>query len=298
MGELLNFRRSVNGVPVEQRIEDGFINGTAMCAAHGKAIKDWVKTRQAWDFLVLRSRLMGVEVKEEYSPLLGVERISEIFPHLLATKRGSPSNGGGTWIHHKLAVQLGQWCSPEFAVLVSDWVEEWLTTGHVSFDSDAEQECVRWQQRYDIRIELKDVVRPELMNAVVRWAQASKVSPPKLCSEVHDTMNERIQGAKAEQIRLMGGLPMAVLIRDYFEASPLVDYVAINKLAKNAIQDRGMEPISAVHEACDFYLGKTYVPKLVPISENIYIQGQRVKRQRRKKRLERGIQTELDLNIG
>jgi hypothetical protein len=293
MGELLNFRRAVNGVSVEQRTDNGFVNGTAMCAAHGKDVSDWLKTDDTWELVNALADDIGIFSKSPKSGNSDYTRVSATFPDLVMVKRGSPDNGGGTWLHPDLAMQLAQWCNKRFAIQVSRWIREWLTIGQVPIDSDAEQEYVRWQQRYDIRIELKNVLRPELMNAVVLWAQNNGMSPQTLCSDVHDVMNERIQGAKAQQIRILGGLPMAVLIRDYFDASPLMDYAAINRLAKNAIQDRGVEPRAAVHEACDYYLGVAYVPKLLPISENVYSQGQRVRKARRKSRIEKGIQLNL-----
>lgn len=298
MGELLSFRRSVNGVQVEQKASNGFINGTAMCAAHGKKFLSWFRTQDTLELFGDLADDLGLEIKSADLRLLDVQRLSatkyaEIFPGLLFTKKGSPDNGGGTWLHPDLALQLAQWCNKRFAIQVSRWIREWLTTGQIPVDSDAEQEFVRWKQRYDIRIELKDVLRPELMNSVVRWAQSNGASPKKLCSEVHDTMNERVQGAKAQQIRLLGQLPLAALIRDHFDASALVLYSAINKLTKNSIEDREMDPVSAVHDACDLYLGKAYVPSLAPIVENVYVQGEKVKKARRKKRLKAGIQLNL-----
>ncbi len=293
MGELLNFRRAVNGVRVEQRTDNGFINGTAMCTAHSKDISDWLKTEDTWDLVIALADDIGLFPKSRKSGNSNYTRVSGAFPDLVRAKRGSPENGGGTWLHPDLAMQLAQWCNKRFAIQVSRWIREWLTAGQIPIDSDAEQEYVRWQQRYDIRIELKDVLRPELMNAVIQWARINGMSPQTLCSDVHDAMNERIQGAKSQQIRALGGLPMAVLIRDYFDASPLMNYAAINKLAKNAITDRSLDPLSAVYEACDFYLGKAYVPKLLPISENVYSQGQRVRKARRKSRLDKGIQLTL-----
>ena len=32
----------------------------------------------------------------------------------------------GTWVHPQVAINLGQWASPKFAVLVSTWVFEWM----------------------------------------------------------------------------------------------------------------------------------------------------------------------------
>ena len=212
---------------------------------------------------------------------------------MVVVKRGSPENGGGTWFHPDLAVYLAQWCNKIFAIQVSRWVREWLLAGQNPIQAtggNLDKEWQDWQQRYDFRIELKDFLRPELMSAVAQWAEQHGQSPITLCSKVHDTMNERIQGAKAKQIRLMGGLSLGVLIRDYFGASPLSCYLAINQLAKNAINDTGVEPLQAVHDACDRYLGKTYIPKLVLLSENLYSQGCRLKAARNRKRLSQGQQ--------
>ena len=48
---LVKFVRPVNKINVEQRIDNGFINGTAMCAAHGKDVSDWLKTDETWDLV-------------------------------------------------------------------------------------------------------------------------------------------------------------------------------------------------------------------------------------------------------
>lgn len=89
-------------------------------------------------------------------------------------------------------------------------------------------------------------------------------------------MNERIQGAKAKDIRAFNGLPLGDLLRDYFDTKPLYIYAAINRIATNKIVDSNMNPIQAVHEACDVYLGGRYIPKLLPKVENLYLQGWKV----------------------
>jgi len=155
---------------------------------------------------------------------------------------------------------------------------------------DFEQEHKAWQQRYDVRIFLKDCLRPELMTTVANWAKAHGVSPITLTSSVHDTMNQRIQGMRSREIKQANRLSKRVLIRDHFEAPPLIDYAAINKLAKNAIDDRGVEPVQAVHEACDSYLGLAYAPKPVAIIENLHVQGRKLKAARNQKRLSQGQQ--------
>jgi hypothetical protein len=291
MGKILKFiPREVNGIKVEQRNADGFINGTAMCVAHGKKINDWLRTNEALNLFLALSHHFGLKINCENSRNLDAAGLSalkyaQIFPKLIISKAGSPETGGGTWLHPDLAIQLAQWCNSTFALQVSFWVREWLTTGKNPVEVDLDKETIAWQQWHDIRVYLKDFLRPELMNAVVEYAVKNKLSPIKLCSQVHDTINERIQGLKSKQITELHGLPLGDLIRDYFDASPLVTYSAINKLAKNAIEDFQIEPIRAVHEACDRFLGKAYEPKPVPIAENLYKQGRRLRQAKIKKHL-------------
>ncbi|MCC5670099.1 KilA-N domain-containing protein [Nostoc sp. CHAB 5784] len=126
MIDIYKVSRDVNGVIVDQRVSDGFINGTAMCVAHGKNIADWLRQDSAFDLVAALADRLGILPNYGKSHNFGKTRVSEVYPNLVIVKRGSPELGGGTWIHHKLAVHLGQWCSPAFALQVSDWIEEWL----------------------------------------------------------------------------------------------------------------------------------------------------------------------------
>lgn len=299
--KILNFKRPVNGVLVEQRRADGFINATAMCVAHGRRINTWFRTKDTLELFATLALDQGVLINcSDLSNLdvtsLSASKYAEIFPSIILSKGGSPKNGGGVWLHPDLAIQLAQWCNKPFAIQVSRWVREWMTIGQSPIHLDLEQEFIAWQQRYDIRIYLKDFLRPELMRAVVEWAEIHGKSPRVLCSQVHDAMNERIQGAKSQQIRLLGGLPLSALIRDYFGAPPLLGYVAINKLAANAIQDKSIHPVMAVHEACDAFLGKRYTPALAPILENVHTRGRRLEAEKRRRQDSQPVQMSLDLD--
>ncbi len=304
MGDLVSFCRSVNGIEVEQRIDDGFINGTAMAVAHGKKILSWLRTQDTLELFYALSSDLGLEVKGADLRLLDIQSLSakkyaETFPDLIRTKQGSPAVGGGSWLHPDLALQEAQWCNKCFAIQVSRWVREWITTWNnpIATNVDPDIEWQAWQQRYDIRINLKDVLRPELMNVTAAWAKANGVNPRTYCHQVHDRMNERIQGAKSQTLKLMGGLPLSVLLRDHLNAPVLNVYAGINRLAKNLVVDDGMEPLQAVDKACDLFLGKQHVPQLAEIAENVYLQGHRIKKAKRRKRLQQGIQGSIfDLN--
>ncbi|MDB6034900.1 MAG: KilA-N protein, partial [Verrucomicrobiales bacterium] len=45
---------------------------------------------------------------------------------LVFTKSLGLNEERGTWVHPDVAMNLGQWCSPRFAVAVAKWVREWM----------------------------------------------------------------------------------------------------------------------------------------------------------------------------
>lgn len=299
MGDIIKFTpRKVNGVTIQQRNIDGFINATAMCKAYGKRVNNWFRTDAVLQIFIALSKNLNINLNYSYLSNLNAANLSakkyvELFPYLVTSKQGSIENGGGTFIHPELAVQLAQWCDPVFAIQVSRWVINWFNTGENPINPNLEKEEKLWEQRAEIRNYVKDFLRPELMDSVVKYAEQNGISPIKLCSQVHDTMNERIQGLKSKEIKANNQLTINDLIRDYFEAQPLVTYAAINKLAKNSIDDSGIEPIKAVNIACDAFLGAAYEPSPVKIVENIHKQGKRIKQAKKQKQLSQHKQLNL-----
>jgi len=101
---------------------DGFINGTAMCVAHYKEISDWLRTDGTWELVTALAsdlKIQTSKIKTEKIRNSVFTRVSATYPDLVVSKRGSLENGGGVWLHHILAIQLAQWCSPSFAIEIS-----------------------------------------------------------------------------------------------------------------------------------------------------------------------------------
>lgn len=98
---------------VSQRVTDGYFNATAMCKAAGKKINDYGRLSTTRAFLQELSSVTGI-------PVTG----------LVQSIQGGPPQLQGTWVHPQVAINLAQWLSPKFAVLVSRWVMEW-STGNV-----------------------------------------------------------------------------------------------------------------------------------------------------------------------
>lgn len=95
---------------VSQRITDGYFNATAMCRASGKLVGHYLSNSTTKAFLNELSSDIGI-------PISG----------LVQVVKGGPPQLQGTWVHPQVAINLAQWLSPKFAVLVSKWVLEWST---------------------------------------------------------------------------------------------------------------------------------------------------------------------------
>lgn len=104
----------LNSVAVGLRQKDCYINATAMTTAHRiktgqrKDVADWLRLKRTEETLEHLSSITGIPVIQLY----------QVIP-------GSPDNGGGTWIHPKLAVRFGIWLSDDFGFAIETWVQEW-----------------------------------------------------------------------------------------------------------------------------------------------------------------------------
>jgi KilA-N domain len=103
---------SHRGVAVPQRAKDGYVNATAMCKAAGKNWADYNRIGPTRAFFEELSSEMGLPITEL------VQSVSGGIPSLQ-----------GTWVHLYVAINLGQWLSPQFSVQVSKWVTEWIAGG-------------------------------------------------------------------------------------------------------------------------------------------------------------------------
>jgi hypothetical protein len=102
-----------NDVLILQR-GDGYWNATAMCRACGAEWSGYLRNQSTDRFL--RSLERSLQICRD---------------QLVQTISNGPNPLRGTWVHRRVAIHLAQWLDPEFAVLVSGWVEELFTRGHV-----------------------------------------------------------------------------------------------------------------------------------------------------------------------
>lgn len=82
---------------IAQRAYDGYVNATAMCQAAGKRLNDYTRTAATQDFVSELSADTGIPVSE-----------------LIQSVKGGNPEFQGTWVHPHIAINLGQWASPNY----------------------------------------------------------------------------------------------------------------------------------------------------------------------------------------
>jgi KilA-N domain len=274
--------REVNGISVEQRVVDGFINATAMCVAHGKDVSDWLKTDETWDLVVALADDLGFEPNSDKKPNSDKTRVSAVYPSLVVVKRGAPETGGGTWLHPDLAIQLAQWCNKLFAIQVSRWIREWMTTGKNPIETQSDID------RLVYRTTLKDESRLRATGQVKSYlVSENKYDDKKFTGQFyvqfHDAINIAITGEPAWKMKLtlskIHGRKFGKddLIRDYFPPIQLQQYIAINEAASNIMRkNRDIHPLTAVEMAAELILPHGYIPSPIDFVEHINLVRQRL----------------------
>ena len=96
---------TLNGILIERRDPDGYINATAMCQAGGKLVADYFRLEATKEFVDELVSDMGIPISE-----------------LIQSVKGGKTDAQGTWIHEDIAMNLAQWISPKFSVKVSRWL--------------------------------------------------------------------------------------------------------------------------------------------------------------------------------
>ena len=110
-----NLAHNLSGISVPQRVADGYINATALTAAHKQAtgqrkdVANWLGNKRVQQSLEHLSLAAKIPVFDLY----------QVF-------QGSPESGGGTWLHPKLSVRFAIWLSDDFRYQIESWVENWM----------------------------------------------------------------------------------------------------------------------------------------------------------------------------
>jgi len=105
MSNIQVIQHKFKNFPFYQRTQDGYLNATALVKASNKVISDFLGNARTRKLIEAIASELGISSSEVVHVIKG----------------GGPKLQG-TWIHPYLAVHFAAWCSPEFAVKVSEIV--------------------------------------------------------------------------------------------------------------------------------------------------------------------------------
>jgi len=88
---------------------DAYLNATSVAKRFNKQPRDYLKTEPTKNYMNSIKTILLIPIDQ-----------------LVIVKKGSSSNGGGTWIHPKLAIDFARWLNPDFAVWCDMQIEKIL----------------------------------------------------------------------------------------------------------------------------------------------------------------------------
>ena len=268
MAEDSSIVRRFNNADIEQRIADGYINLNQMAKATGKRIDNWTRLQSTKELIA------------EFDSQIASSDPREQLPALVTSTSGikGQRGGGGTWAHPDIAVQFAQWCSPAFALIVSRWVREWMTSGRVPM-ADIDRVGLRSSLKDESRLRMTDQVKVYL-EQIQRYDDRKYRG--KFFARVHVAINQAVTGetAKEMRIRLSNVLDRKVgqkeLIRDYFPSLILQRYIAMCEASANFMIREELHPLTAVERAAEIVLYAGYQPQAIDFVEHIKFVRQRL----------------------
>ena len=140
--------------------EDGYINATMLCKAHGKKLLGhYNENKQTKAYLQELSINIGIPILE-----------------LFVTNVGG--NHSGTWVHRKVAIHLAQWLSPSFAVQVSNWLDELLITGKVELRNEKSNKELEYKLEEQLKLLTEE--KEEVINTAKKQLEETQEEIKKL----------------------------------------------------------------------------------------------------------------------
>lgn len=88
---------------------DAWFNATQVGRQFGKKPDDWLRTSDTKEYIQAISQICDFQQVQ-----------------LVSVKRGSPDNGGGTWMHPKLGIPFARWLDAKFGVWCDMQIEKIL----------------------------------------------------------------------------------------------------------------------------------------------------------------------------
>lgn len=266
--------REIEGISVNQRENDGYVNATELCKAHRKVTgerkdpSDWLRLKLSQSAMQKLSDVTGIPVTNLFSVVQGKGKLQ------------------GTWIHPRLAIRFAMWLNDDFSLQVEDWVHVWLSSGSnpVHLEADMDRVALRDELKNSKRLALTDQVKLFLESLGQYDSKSFKTR--NFFGQVHNEVNLVLTGERAIDMRARleahvgKKISEQELLRDYFPIIDLANYAAICQAAANIMENSNMHPINAIRVAARQVLPSSYIPTPINFTERIRIVRLRIEQAR------------------
>lgn len=150
IGEVTNCNLTLyNGVTIVIPIrKDGYMFVTDLCKSYKKKFCNYHRSKETLEILDLISSSTGILSKQ----------LIDIY------KGGNKKKCQGTWIHQDLFFHFAQWCSSDFSIQVSKWMQEIIITDKLQIGNEKtsdelkneyEKKCDELIKEYEKELEKK-----------------------------------------------------------------------------------------------------------------------------------------------
>ena len=152
---------SYNSNQIEFITGHEFFNGTQMAKSCGKEVSNWLQNVQPAELayaLARKSNVSGIPGTAEWQGLqpsvkVKIAKANKYWGYIKIIQGGNNSSLQGTYLHKHIAIAFAQWCSAEFALQVSEWIEEVITTGKLILDSNEAVLFEQYKQSHQLLLE-------------------------------------------------------------------------------------------------------------------------------------------------
>lgn len=199
---------------------DGWFNATIVAARYGKQPAHWLRTDQAKELI---STIMRKRIIEQNQ--------------LVKVRRGATENGGGTWMHPKLAVHFAYWLDVEFGFWVGEEIEQILIQ-RANPQFALPTMVPHWLFNFPVVDHETDVRFKGTRNSYISMLSRLNFRAPIYKQYITDMVNEILMGRKARPFRRMFRIPAGSRRRTrlYVDGTLRTAMQTVEQIASDRIQ--------------------------------------------------------------
>lgn len=263
---------------------DGWFNATVVSRKWVKNPIEWINSDEAFNYGVALAKSLNLlnhclntqleMIQNCDNQTVKRAMISKFLKDvgLVRTKRGSPENGGGTWMHPKLGVVFARWLSSDFAVWCDSQIEEIVKREKVV---DILPTVVHPTYGYPIVAPPEDLTLRGERNTYATTLMRLGFRAPTYIQELTDLVNQVFTGDRARHLRFRYNITnrhrrtRKELDANLRRAMGIVERTVCVRFRQMQSNELNFENMLRVAEDVSFTVFQMYLERDVDLIENI-----------------------------